>query len=645
MAKLLLEDSLLHRELTIPQPTSPGALDCSQISQLGAHDVSPLAVLHLNKEVLLDGWERRATFRLVHVTARVLPALVIFGGTGGLLVCAICHYRWGVLFALTLYSIYMLHLGLTSLIFASVGLVRMAMDAGVDWQERYRRLTHKQRSRPLPERWAASPSQDQGGDSDPGELGWRDVIHVVMVPSYKTPKPVLVETLEALTKFSMAKTNLAVCLAFEEREYSSPEKARELCEEFESRFLFILVSFHPPNLPNHLPGKSSNECWAFLHLRQELEEVHHISSNDPRVVITVIDDDSMMHENYFEALTYSFLAADERKRYMTTWQPPICQFKNYLRQPMLVRISSLFSSLHELSCLANPIDCHVPFSSYSISLVLASAVGGWDPDYLAEDWHMFAKCSLMTEGRIRCQPIFLPLLNYTPEEETYLGTLGSRFEQAKRHALGVSELVYVCSTLYLAVLELPSMKRALIFLWRLAPLLGKFAQVHFVNGMSAVFTLLAQLVIHYYMLRSWCYLSESPGGSGPCSVALSASQASLGDEQILLNSWLVLWQQRATAVMASCSLLTGGLGAFYFHLVKDRVDGDVEAHWNLRHVVFTWLVIELEVTCCGLPSAVIFGAAPLWLACLRILRETRFSHVAAGMLGRSADDEADEGDM
>ena len=33
--------------------------------------------------------------------------------------------------------------------------------------------------------------------------------------------------------------------------------------------------------------------------------------------------------------------------------------------------------------------------------VLASAVGGWDPEYLAEDWHMFAKCSLMTEGRAR----------------------------------------------------------------------------------------------------------------------------------------------------------------------------------------------------------------------------------------------------
>eukprot|EP00438_Fugacium_kawagutii_P032799 Skav211936 [mRNA] locus=scaffold1086:467720:480650:+ [translate_table: standard] len=75
-------------------------------------------------------------------------------------------------------------------------------------------------------------------------------------------------------------------------------------------------------------------------------------------------------------------------------------------------------------------------------MALASAVGGWDPDHLAEDWHMFAKCAVKTEGRVRCVPIFLPVLNYTPEEDGYWDTLCSRWTQAKRHALGVSEVVY-----------------------------------------------------------------------------------------------------------------------------------------------------------------------------------------------------------
>jgi len=350
----------------------------------------------------------------------------------------------------------------------------------------------------------------------------------------------LASTVESLSRSKLAESQLGLCLAFEEREEASRDKAAELKEIFKDRFKFVVATFHPPNLPEHLPGKSSNECWAFLELRKELEEVYGIQPFDPRVVITVIDDDSDMHENYFEALTYKFVTADVDSRYLTTWQPPICQFKNYLRQPMLVRISALYSSLNELSCLANPLDCHVNFSSYSISLVLASAVGGWDPEYLAEDWHMFAKCTLVTEARVRCVPIFLPVLNYTPEEDTYWGTLASRWTQAKRHALGVSELVYVLSSMYLALLEMPSARRATIFFWRLSPLLAKFTQTHFVNGMAGIWNVMAQLVIHVYMFGSWCHMGDL--GREACPIpALSSTGQVDSQEQLLRNSLLVFW--------------------------------------------------------------------------------------------------------
>merc|ERR1712050_466331 len=145
-------------------------------------------------------------------------------------------------------------------------------------------------------------------------------------------------------------------------------------ERYADRFRFFVKTFHPSNLPNHVPGKSSNECWAFFELCRELQEAHGIYNYDPRVVITVIDDDSELHENYFDALTYNYVTLDERKRHLVTWQPPVCPFKNYLRQPVLIRISSIFSALNELANLANPVDCHVNYSSYSLSLVLASAV-------------------------------------------------------------------------------------------------------------------------------------------------------------------------------------------------------------------------------------------------------------------------------
>lgn len=300
---------------------------------------------------------------------------------------------------------------------------------------------------------------------------------------------------------------------------------------------------------------------------------------------------------------------------------------------MLVRISSIFATLNELSVLANPLDCRVNFSTYSISMVLASAVGGWDPDYLAEDWHMFAKCSLMTEGRMKCYPIFLPTLNYTPEEDTYCGTLESRWTQAKRHALGVSEIVYVISTAYVAVLELPSLGRVMLFLWRLMPLLSKMAQTHFINGLAGVWTLLAQVVIHVYLSGAWCHMSDL-GDKGACPLGGDDQT----DNQILRNSLLVYWQQRATAILATVSILSGGLGAVYFHMVKDRVEGDLNAHWHIRILPLMWLVIELEVSCCGLIQSIIFGAIPTWIACLRVVGQSRFTHVVAGMVGRGPEE-------
>ncbi|CAJ1364227.1 unnamed protein product, partial [Effrenium voratum] len=419
------------------------------------------------------------------------------------------------------------------------------------------------------------------------------------------------------------------------------EKA--LRKVFQSQFAFITATYHPSQLPNHLPGKSSNECWAFQQLCKDLE-AQGLQSCDPRVVITIMDDDSYMHPKYFEALTYYFLAAGPSCRYMRIWQPPICHFKNFLRQPVLVQISSLFSTLSELAGLANPLDCHVTYSTYSISLVLATAVGGWDPDFLAEDWHMFAKCAVKSEGRLRCVPIFLPVLNYTPEEDTYWQTLCSRWTQAKRHALGVSEVVYVLSASFLAFLELPSWRpvascrhaatrrtrTALSFSWRLSPVLAKFTQTHFVNGMAGVWNVMAQLVIHIFLLGSWCSLESTE----------RCSRWDAGSEQVLRNSMLVYLQQRATALMALSSIFCGGLGAIYFHMVKDGVEGNVQGHWKTRSLPLMWLIIEIEVSVFGLAQSFIFGAMPLWIACLRIIGGIRFTHSVVGMVGRSEESAA-----
>merc|ERR1712137_1442819 len=59
---------------------------------------------------------------------------------------------------------------------------------------------------------------------------------------------------------------------------------------------------------------------------------------------------------------------------------------------------------------------------------------------------MCCKCFCATMGRLNIAPIFLPIMNYTPEGDSWFETIGARWTQAKRHALGISEVTYLSGT-------------------------------------------------------------------------------------------------------------------------------------------------------------------------------------------------------
>jgi len=109
---------------------------------------------------------------------------------------------------------------------------------------------------------------------------------------------------------------------------------------------------------------------------------------------------------------------------------------------MPIVVGTMFTGVQDLAFLSDPNAIRFPYSSYSLSIDLARRVGGWDPEWIAEDWHMGIKCFLMTVGRCTVHPVLLPTCNYTPEDDTWLKTVDARWSQAKRHALGFSDLSY-----------------------------------------------------------------------------------------------------------------------------------------------------------------------------------------------------------
>eukprot|EP00747_Dinoflagellata_sp_TGD_P210712 gnl/TRDRNA2_/TRDRNA2_83978_c0_seq2.p1 gnl/TRDRNA2_/TRDRNA2_83978_c0~~gnl/TRDRNA2_/TRDRNA2_83978_c0_seq2.p1 ORF type:complete len:965 (+),score=195.28 gnl/TRDRNA2_/TRDRNA2_83978_c0_seq2:97-2991(+) len=324
-----------------------------------------------------------------------------------------------------------------------------------------------------------------------------EVVHWVLLPNYKEDLDILSASIESVGKSPIARTNICVLLCMEEREAGSKEKAAKLKLRFAGRFRQVEASFHPPNLPNDPPGKASNSAWGFKWLVKHLDEKGVHEQARKNIVMTVADADSEFHTNYFSTLGHRYSEADENMKADTIWQSPIFHIKNYHRQPSPVLIGTIFTAMTECSVLLDPNTIRFPYSSYSAPYQLVERVGGWDPEWIAEDWHMGIKCYLLTLGRANVKPILLPTVNYTPEDTTWWGTILARWAQAKRHTLGFSDFSYFFMMLPLIFAYLSThgdKKRNVGDFWKLlfegTTWIVRLVNVHVIVGVMTLYAVL-----------------------------------------------------------------------------------------------------------------------------------------------------------
>lgn len=401
-----------------------------------------------------------------------LPSMMVFG-TPILMVAMARPYPQEVLIALTL---------LTS-VFIFANSTHMAVFAG----------------RGLLELSLAKPPR---GDCD-------EVQHWLILPQYKEEVDVVSMALRSVAQSGFAKSSIGVVLAFEEREAGAAQKAELLKRSFEGQFQEIVAVYHPAGLPNDPPGKASNLCWAFKELLKHIQGDEDVIK---KTVLTVADADSEFSAGYFEALTTSFLNIDPGQRRFQMWQSPVFHMKNYHRQPAPVVVGTVFTAMQELSMLADTNAVRFPYSTYSLSMSLARDVGGWDPDWIAEDYHMGIKCFLMTLGRSRVEPVLLATMNYVPEEDdSWWGTCMARWTQLKRHALGFSDFSYYFMMLPLVFAYVTTQAankkgmEGMVAFWRMlcqgTTLLVRLLNVHVLIGVLSTYGVL-EIVLKFLMKLS-----------------------------------------------------------------------------------------------------------------------------------------------
>lgn len=282
--------------------------------------------------------------------------------------------------------------------------------------------------------WAAEYARRASASSLPREA----IHHVVIIPNYQEDLSILRRTLDHLAAQYDAKTSISVVLAMEIRETQAASKSTLLRSEYSDHFEHFFVFFHPKDIPGETACKSANLTWAARLARRALVDQRGYIAD--HLLVTVMDADTLWHPHYFESLTALFATCSQR--YTTFWQAPIRYHGNVWAIRAFMRLLHAYSSAWELAYLAAPWWQALPMSSYSASLRLLHDVGYWDPDAIADEWHMYLKGVFHHAGPVRLCPVYLPFLANATTGNTVGQALKERYLQTLRHAWGAKEISY-----------------------------------------------------------------------------------------------------------------------------------------------------------------------------------------------------------
>ncbi len=278
---------------------------------------------------------------------------------------------------------------------------------------------------------------------------WRQVHHIVIIPTYKEPLSTLERTLSALSQQTFPTTSLSIMLSFEEREgLAAHKKAATLTRRFKSKFGHLWITYHP-DIEGEVKGKSSNTAWGAKLAKQKL--IDQLGFDIDYVTITSQDADAVLDRNYFAAFTYEFLSHDHR--YHRIWQAAITFYNNIWRVPAPIRVLASIFSVTQMFVLMRR-DRLINFSTYSTSLKMIDDIGYWDTDVIPEDYRLFFKSYFHYKGQVEVEPLFLPVFADAAESTGFWSTMTNQYEQIKRWAWGVSDDAYIIKQ-YLTVTGVP----------------------------------------------------------------------------------------------------------------------------------------------------------------------------------------------
>ena len=272
---------------------------------------------------------------------------------------------------------------------------------------------------------------------------WRDIWHVVIFPELKEELSTLESSFQALASSRYPLDRVIAVLAVEGRDHENGWMlARALRKKFGRVFADFLVTEHPADLPGEVRGKGPNITWAGKRVATYIARKRIPPEN---VVVTTVDADNRVHEQYLAALTYAYLTDPDPIR--KSFQPISMYFNNIWQIPIVIRLLSLGSSFWQMIESSRPHRLR-NFSAHAQSLKTLLDTNFWSVRTIVEDGHQFWRTYFAYEGHHSVVPIYVPVYqDAVLSPQGFWATVNAQYLQRRRWAWGASDVAYTAEHL------------------------------------------------------------------------------------------------------------------------------------------------------------------------------------------------------
>lgn len=547
-----------------------------------------------------------------------VPSVLVFG-TLGLLITLAFTWTTGMFIIIAILTLNQFLWGLQMGVLTLIGRGRLRKAVEENWTKKWQDFLKK------------NPNADEG------------MLHIVVLPNYKEDEEMLGQTVDNLAGANMAGKYMVVVLGMEQREGpGAKEKADRLIARHKHRFHDMFATYHPPDIPGEIAGKSSNTQWSFREVQRWygnfVSRNHEIEHDISKVFLTVADADSLHHQDYFTNMALQGLKMSQGERSWTIWQPPVLLSRNFEKVPGPVRISACATLCFEVAGLvSSSFQDHCCFSAYSITLACANhpIVDGWDADVIAEDHHMYMKCMMASYweeifssrkvekiSRMQLKPVWLPVTSYLVEDPSgdYWASCYARFQQARRHSQGVAELSYILLQWASVWMETQG-QMPLRAHMQMAYLAGKYCTVHVWNTVTALCYLAVTMISSFTVLAGLI-----DGSLMARALAVYNMDASEEDREMIFYQLCTfpLFLTSGFFMITGCYLifrdsLEGRYCPLHLmtHIDESKVNKDFQP-FTFKEKISFGVKLIFELMTLTIPGLVFYGCIPLMMAAISL---------------------------